>query len=168
MIDMFTRRFSHCTRKLRLAAKSHLTAIFTAFCYQLTTVAAWIMLKLLHQDYLSLVTALPSWSTLNTIKEQQYYVNSILDSKYSSAALSLRRHWPGNRINGRHFSLPYSCIRGICFVREPTAGIQGTSRGGRIRSDLSGHRRPVLCVDRWSETSHFWNEGDLEWNGRRA
>lgn len=44
-------------------------------------------------------------------------LSPILDSKYSSAALSLRRHWPGNRINGRHFSLPQSSIRGICFVR---------------------------------------------------
>lgn len=118
----------------------------------------------------SLIPALPSQkiSKEQWKRKKKYYVNTILDSKYSSAALSLRQHWPGNRLNRRHFSLPYSFIRGIYFVTGLTAGIQNPRRGGRIRNDLSGHGRPVLCVDRWSETSHFWNEGNHKWNGRRT
>lgn len=68
--------WSACKR--RLAAKSHLTAIFTAFCCQLTTVAAWFMLKLLHQDYLSLITALLLQNNLNTIKEKNITSSSSL------------------------------------------------------------------------------------------
>lgn len=153
--------------QLKLAAKSHLTAIFTACCYQLTTVAAWWNRSSRISKKSHPRSALTE-DFKKTMKDKKYYVNTILDSKYSSAALSLRQHWPGNRLNGRLFSLPYSFIRGIYFVTGLTAGIQNPRRGRRIRNDLSGHGRPVLCVDRWSETSHFWNEGNHNWNGRRT
>lgn len=59
-------------------------------------------------------------------------------------------------------------LGGSVLLEEPTSGIRkGLRRGGRIRNDLSGHGRPALAADRWSETSHFWNESlsaaDLEW-----
>lgn len=50
-------------------------------------------------------------------------------------------------------------LEGSVSLEERRLGYRTQRREGGIRNDLSGHGRPVLWADRWSETSHFINEG---------
>lgn len=69
-------------------------------------------------------------------------------------------------LNGRHFSLPYSFIRGIYSVRGLATGRQGEAE--ELGMILSGHGRSALGVDRWSETSHSqWAGSAAAWTNSK-
>lgn len=107
-----------------------------------------------------LVKSLPSTAftehSEHNKREKKTYANPILDSKYSSAAISLRRHWPGNDTEGGGtFLCHIPSLVGAVSLEDSRLASRTQGEAGELEMICLVTGGLYACVDRWSETSNF-------------
>lgn len=65
---------------------------------------------------------------------------------------------PGTESMGGTFLCHIPSLGGSVWLEDRRLGSRSKGAAEELGNDLSAHGRPVLCANRWSETSDFWNK----------